>query len=201
VRQRTRPHVIPSAPGESAGRSVVGVVVLRARSVRLDGRWGVSSGRGGNRSWPGRPPRVELSAVGDAHEVVVPRSLKVQAPEPDFESGWEGVRAAHGVPLGPVLGADHRRDAWWKADLQRESPHMACRLSVRKVVLTLTSKSTEIYLSMAGAKQLVTRVYPGSGWGRTSSSDVLEALYCVAPWCLQRGATSEAGEEAGPPGP
>jgi hypothetical protein len=30
---------------------------------------------------------------------------------------------------------------------------------------------------------------------------VLKALYCVAPWCLQRGATSEAGEEVGPPGP
>jgi hypothetical protein len=29
---------------------------------------------------------------------------------------------------------------------------------------------------------------------------VLGALYCVAPWCLQRDATSEAGEEAGPPG-
>jgi hypothetical protein len=30
-------------------------------------------------------------------------------------------------------------------------------LSVRKVVPTLTSKSAEIYLSMAGAKQQVTR--------------------------------------------
>jgi hypothetical protein len=53
---------------------------------------------------------VKLIAVGDAHEVVVPRGLKVQAPEPDFESGWEGVRAAHGVPLAPVLGADHHQD-------------------------------------------------------------------------------------------
>jgi hypothetical protein len=33
---------------------------------------------------------VELVEVGDAHEVVVPRGLKVQAPEPDFESNWEG---------------------------------------------------------------------------------------------------------------
>jgi hypothetical protein len=32
-----------------------------------------------------------------------------------------------------------------------------CQLSVRKVVPTLTSKSAEIYLSMAGAKQQVTR--------------------------------------------
>jgi hypothetical protein len=31
---------------------------------------------------------------------------------------------------------------------------------------------------------------------------VLEALYCVAPWCSQRGVTSEAGEEEEePPGP
>jgi hypothetical protein len=75
-------------------------------------------------------------------------------------------------------------------------------LSVRKVVPTLTSRNAKIYLSMAGAKQLVPLCfYPGSGRGRTSSRGVLGALYCVAPWCLQRGATSEAGEEAGPPGP
>jgi hypothetical protein len=65
---------------------------------------------------------VKLGAAGDAHEVVVPRGLEVQAPEWDFESGWEGVRAAHGVPLGPVFGADHHGDGWWKADLQRSSP-------------------------------------------------------------------------------
>jgi hypothetical protein len=33
---------------------------------------------------------VKLIAVDDAHEVVVPRGLKVQAPEPNFESGWRG---------------------------------------------------------------------------------------------------------------
>jgi hypothetical protein len=65
---------------------------------------------------------VELVAVGDAHEVVVPRSLKVQVPDSDFESDWEGVRATHGVPLAPVLGADHNRDGCWKADLQRVIP-------------------------------------------------------------------------------
>jgi hypothetical protein len=37
---------------------------------------------------------VELDTVGDAHEVAVPRVLKVQTPEPDFEPGWDGVRAA-----------------------------------------------------------------------------------------------------------
>jgi hypothetical protein len=74
-------------------------------------------------------------------------------------------------------------------------------LLVRKVVPILTSKSAEIYLLMVGAKQLVTRGLSWFRWGRTSSSGVLEALYCVAPWCLQREATSEAGEEAEPPGP
>jgi hypothetical protein len=55
---------------------------------------------------------------------------------------------------------------------------------------------------MAGAKKLVTLDFILVPAGcRTSSRDVLEALYCVAPWCLQRGATSEAGEEIGPPGP
>jgi hypothetical protein len=35
-------------------------------------------------------------------------------------------------------------------------PYLARQLSLRKVVPTLTGKSAEIYLSMAGAKQLVT---------------------------------------------
>jgi hypothetical protein len=34
---------------------------------------------------------VKLIAVDDVHEVAVPGGLKVQASEPDFESGWEGV--------------------------------------------------------------------------------------------------------------
>jgi hypothetical protein len=73
---------------------------------------------------------------------------------------------------------------------------------VRNVVPTLTSTSAEIYLSMAGAKQhndtgfiLVPAV------GRRSSRGVLKVLYCVASWCLQRGATSVVGEEEKPPGP
>jgi hypothetical protein len=41
-----------------------------------------------------------------------------------------------------------------KADLQHEVPYLARHLSVRKVVLTLTSESAEIYPSMAGVKQL-----------------------------------------------
>jgi hypothetical protein len=43
------------------------------------------------------------------------------------------------------------------------SPYLARQLSVWKVVPTLTSKSAEIYLWMAGAKQLVTR---GLSWFR-----------------------------------
>jgi hypothetical protein len=112
--------------------------------------------------------------VGDAHEVAIPRGLKVQAPEPDFESSWEGVRAAHGVPMGPVLGANHHRDGWWKANLQRAVPYLMCQLSVRKVVSTVTSKSAEIYLSMASAKQIVTR---GLSWFRPG-------LY-VQQWCAR----------------
>jgi hypothetical protein len=65
---------------------------------------------------------VKLDTVGDAHEVAVPRGLKVQAPEPDFESGGEGVRAAHGVPLAPVLGANHHPDGLWKLIFSTRSP-------------------------------------------------------------------------------
>jgi hypothetical protein len=36
--------------------------------------------------------------------------------------------------------------------------------------------------------------------GLRTEGNMLEALYCAALWCLQRGATSVAGEE-GPPGP
>jgi hypothetical protein len=79
---------------------------------------------------------------------------------------------------------------------------MGRQLSVQKVVSTLTSKSAEIYLSMVGAKQ-----HKDTGFilvpavGHTSSRGALGELYCVAPLCLQRGATSKAGEEEKPPGP
>jgi hypothetical protein len=83
-----------------------------ARNIHVGGRRGVSSGCDGGRVGPGLPPRAEFIAVGDAHEVAAPRGLKVQAPEPDFEPGWEGVRAAHGIPLVAVLGANHHREGW-----------------------------------------------------------------------------------------
>jgi hypothetical protein len=55
---------------------------------------------------------------------------------------------------------------------------------------------------MAGAKQLTdTGFILVPAVGRMSSRGVLEALYCVAPWCLQRGATSVVEEEVKPLGP
>jgi hypothetical protein len=68
--------------------------------------------------------------------------------------------------------------------ISAQLPYLACQLSVRKVVPTLTSKSADIYLSMAGAKQ-----HNDTGFilvpvvGRTSSRGALVALYCGAPWC------------------
>jgi hypothetical protein len=94
----------------------------RARSVRVGGRWGVSNRCGGGRSWPGRPPRTKFFAVGDAHEVAVPRGLKGQASKPNFEAGWEGVRAAHGRPLAAVLGANHHREGWWELIFSARPP-------------------------------------------------------------------------------
>jgi hypothetical protein len=60
------------------------------------------------------------------------------------------------------------------ADLQRAVPYLARQLSVRKVVPTLTSESAELCLSMAGAKQLVTR---GLSWFRSGPY--------VQQWCAR----------------
>jgi hypothetical protein len=53
-------------------------------------------------------------------------------------------------------------------------PYLARQLWVQKVVPTLTSKSAEIYLSMAGAKQLVTQ---SLSWFRPGPY--------VQPWCAR----------------
>jgi hypothetical protein len=111
----------PRLPGALTGASSA-LRCRRARIVRSGGRQGVSSVCDGDWSHPGRPPRVKLIAVGDAHEVAVPRGLKVQAPEPDFEPGWEGVRAAHGIPLAPVLSANHHRDGWRELIFSARTP-------------------------------------------------------------------------------
>jgi hypothetical protein len=81
-----------STPVASAGQSVDGVEAPKAHNIQLGRRRGVSSGCDGGRVGPGLPPRVEFVVVGDAHEVAVPRGLKAQAPEPDFEPGWEGTK-------------------------------------------------------------------------------------------------------------
>jgi hypothetical protein len=80
-------------------------------SVRASGCWCRGVACGGDRGGLSLAPRAELLTVSEAHQVVVPRGLKVQAPEPDFESGGEGVRAAHGVTLTTVLGANHHRES------------------------------------------------------------------------------------------
>jgi hypothetical protein len=71
-----------------------------------------AAGAAGVRVAPGLPPRTKFVVVGEAHEVAIPRGLKVQAPEPDFEPGSEGVRVAHGIPLVAVLGVNHHREGW-----------------------------------------------------------------------------------------
>jgi hypothetical protein len=113
------PHAATRAPdtalhvhGTNAGLSACGIEALGC-SRQLRGQVLERLCRcGGHQAWPGCPPRMKLVTVSEAHEVVVSRILKVQAPEPDLESGWEGVRAAHGVPLGRHLGANHHRDYW-----------------------------------------------------------------------------------------
>jgi hypothetical protein len=77
------------------------------RSVHAGGCWCRGDARSGDRGGSRLAPRVEFLTVSEAHQVAVPCGLKVQAPEPDFESGGEGVRAAHGVTLTAVLGANH----------------------------------------------------------------------------------------------
>jgi hypothetical protein len=61
-----------------------------ARSVRAGRRWRRGDACGCDRDYPGLAPRTEFLTVGEAHEVAVPRSLEVQAPEPDFESDRGG---------------------------------------------------------------------------------------------------------------
>jgi hypothetical protein len=78
-----------------------------ARSICASGRWRRDDACNGDRGGPSLAPRTEFLTVGEAHQVAVPRSLEVQAPEPDFEPGGEGVRAAHGVMRTAVLGANH----------------------------------------------------------------------------------------------
>jgi hypothetical protein len=103
---------------------------------------------------------VEFGAVGEAHQVVVPRGLEVQTPKPDLESGLEGVRAAHGVSLTPVLGGDHHRGGCWETDLEHEAPCLARQLSGFS---TAGSKSMSIVRRARMISSGYNRVYTGSG--------------------------------------
>jgi hypothetical protein len=97
-------------------RALAGVTTMswrqRTRSIRAGGHWCRGDACGGDWGGPGLTPRAEFLTVSEAHQVAVPRGLKVQAPEPNFESGREGVRAAHGVTLTAVLSANHHRENW-----------------------------------------------------------------------------------------
>jgi hypothetical protein len=65
-------------------RTLAGTAVAsrcgRARSARQRKHWGVSDGLSGDRPRPNRSPRVELGAVGDAHQVAVPVAWKFRLP-------------------------------------------------------------------------------------------------------------------------
>jgi hypothetical protein len=73
---------------------------------------------------------------------------------------------------------------------------------MRKVVLTLTSTSAEIYLSMVGAKQLGDTRFILVPAGAVRPAGVC-SRYCIAlhRGACRGGATSKAGEEDKPPGP
>jgi hypothetical protein len=103
---------------------------------------------------------VELGAVGDAHQVAIPRGLEIQTPKPDLESGREGVRAAHGVPLPPILGADHHRGGFWETDLEREAPYLARQLSGFS---TAGSKSMSVVHRARMVSSGDNGIYTGSG--------------------------------------
>jgi hypothetical protein len=98
--------------GPRLARALAGVAAAPwhrwARIVRAGGCWRRGDACSGDRGEPSLAPRTEFLTVGEAHQVAVPRSLEVQAPEPDFEPSGEGVRAAHGVTSTVVLYAnDH----------------------------------------------------------------------------------------------
>jgi hypothetical protein len=155
VPRRARSDVVSFTPGVSAGQNGVGVEVLKGPqrlAARVPGRQ--------QQAWREPVPVRSTATDGDAHEVAVPHGLEVQTPKPDFESDREGVRAAHGVPLAPILGADHHRDGCREADLQRKAPYVARQLSG---FFTACSK----FLSIVRRARMVSaednRIYTTSG--------------------------------------
>jgi hypothetical protein len=132
---------------------------------------------------------MELDAVGDAHQVAVPRGLEVQTPKLDLESGRKGDRAAHGVSLSPVLGADHHRGGCWEIDLEREPPYLARQL------LGFSTAGSK-FMSIVRRARMVSSgddgIYTGSGL-----RGVIPYVQCVAVVFLSMlavGFTSWSGE-------
>jgi hypothetical protein len=101
-----------------------------------------------------------------------------KAPSADLASRCSSPVARAAAGLG-------KRGAWMPASSESRRELKEGRgVSVRKIVPTLTSRSAQIGLSMAGAKQhWDTRFILVPAVGRTSSRGALVALYCKAPWC------------------
>jgi hypothetical protein len=111
----------------------------RTRNICVGGRWHRGDACGGGRVLPSLAPHTEFLTVSEAHQVAVPRSMNVQAPEPDFES------RSGGGPSCPWSSADRgtrckspSRELVTSRSTVR-APYLARQLSVRKVVPTLTS--------------------------------------------------------------
>jgi hypothetical protein len=80
-----------------------------------------------------------------------------------------------------------------EADLQREVPYLARQLSVQKVVPTLTSRCAEIYLSMVGAKQLVTPGFILVPAGAVRPAGVCSGYYIALHRSACRGGYKRGG--------
>jgi hypothetical protein len=99
---------------------------------------------------------MEFVAVGEAHEIVVPRGLKVQAPGLNFEYGWKGSELPMAY-LWDMISVRITIETAGGELISARAPYLARQLSVWKVVPTLNSRCAEIGLSMVGAKQHGTR--------------------------------------------
>jgi hypothetical protein len=69
----------------------MGVTASVLAGVRVGGSLRHGDECSGDRGGPGLAPHTEFLTVGEAHEVAVPRGLKIQTLEPDFEPGGKGV--------------------------------------------------------------------------------------------------------------
>ncbi len=124
----------------STGQSVDGAVVPRGPQRP---RWREPAARrrvhAAARDRPSLAPRAEFLTVSEAHQVAVPRSLKVHAPEPDFESGQGGGPSCPWSSAEPRYSVRITIERAGDESICSASPYLARQLSVRKVVPTLTS--------------------------------------------------------------